>query len=269
MSGPSIFESEPIGVVFLAEYLIGLQSLWTPIDDPNNDQIFENPDGERADKLVERVSTLRPYVGKNDLLFCDSAPLTGKAESHVRSILADCNGLTYVEVANRVQGELIKCVSYLKDQIAGLAIEVEAVTAMSVFAWCEVVEEITDTRQSGDDRLRLLQRVGHMLDLVGAAELGTDDKPHWDSQRRQLEYRGEIVKSVPANARNQIGVLAAFEEQKWPAAISDPLPPENSVVPSQRLRDTVKNLNKRMVNQLVRFRSNGTGRGVIWEPVRQ
>ena len=62
-------------------------------------------------------------------------------------------------------------------------------------------------------------------------------------------------------------MLAAFEEEGWPPRIDDPLPPVKGVDPKQRLRDTIRTLNAKQENPLIRFRAAGTGEHVIWEPV--
>ncbi len=57
----------------------------------------------------------------------------------------------------------------------------------------------------------------------------------------------------------------AFEEENWPRRIDDPLFPEVEICPKRRLHDTIKCLNRRQENKIVRFRGDGTGTGVLWE----
>jgi hypothetical protein len=62
-------------------------------------------------------------------------------------------------------------------------------------------------------------------------------------------------------------VLTAFQEEGWPEWIADPLPPEPGQDAKRRLNDTIKRLNDNQQVQLIRFRGDGTGQGVLWEAV--
>ena len=53
-------------------------------------------------------------------------------------------------------------------------------------------------------------------------------------------------------APNQAMILSAFEEEGWPTRIDDPLP-------RGRLRQTLKDLQKKFKNAPLTFRANGTG----------
>ena len=68
---------------------------------------------------------------------------------------------------------------------------------------------------------------------------------------------------------NQEAILAAFQEDGWPARIDDPLPPVAETDPKRRLSDTIKCLNRKQQNALVRFSGDGTGEGVLWDLVTQ
>lgn len=94
-------------------------------------------------------------------------------------------------------------------------------------------------------------------------------RPCWNAERRVLKFAGETVKRFKWAARNQEAILAAFQEESWPARIHDPLPPRMDQDPKRRLCDTIKCLNKNLINGLIRFRGDGTGEGVIWEPTRR
>lgn len=50
-------------------------------------------------------------------------------------------------------------------------------------------------------------------------------QPNWDGSRRQLWWRGTMIKHFRVPAANQEAVLSAFEEQGWPPRIVDPIPP--------------------------------------------
>jgi len=93
--------------------------------------------------------------------------------------------------------------------------------------------------------------------------------PHWDPERRVLSYRGQQVKEFRWQAPNQETLLAAFAEEGWPPRIDDPLPPKHDTNPRDRLHDAIQGLNRyqRAKLKFIRFRGDGTGEGIIWEPV--
>jgi hypothetical protein len=91
--------------------------------------------------------------------------------------------------------------------------------------------------------------------------------PRWDSRRRELHFRGLLVKRFRQPARNQELILATFEEDGWPYEIDDPLPGDFKHDARERLHDAIKNLNRNHVRPIVRFRGNGTGQGIRWLPV--
>jgi hypothetical protein len=88
--------------------------------------------------------------------------------------------------------------------------------------------------------------------------------PHWDGEQRQLLCGEMVVKSFRVPAPNQELILAALEEEGWPAQIDDPLPIVHDVNPKARLHDTIKGLNRNQVHRLLRFVGDGTGRAVGW-----
>jgi hypothetical protein len=89
--------------------------------------------------------------------------------------------------------------------------------------------------------------------------------PYWDYQRRVLWFDQTVVKEFRWQAANQERVLAAFQEEDWPARILDPLAPLPACVMKRRLSDTIKCLNRSQRNPLIRFLGDGTGEGVRWE----
>lgn len=89
--------------------------------------------------------------------------------------------------------------------------------------------------------------------------------PHWDAERRELWFRGTLVKRFRVPADNQERILAAFEEEGWPGRVDDPLPPHGEVEPKRRLRATVQALNRAQATPRVRFESDGQGTGVCWQ----
>ncbi|MGE5194233.1 MAG: hypothetical protein ACM3U2_17205 [Deltaproteobacteria bacterium] len=91
--------------------------------------------------------------------------------------------------------------------------------------------------------------------------------PEWDPSRRELRYKGRVVKRYRVPARNQALILTAFQEDDWPAFIDDPIPPEHGIDPKHRLNVTIKSLNRNQLHALIRFHGNGNGLQVYWEAV--
>jgi hypothetical protein len=98
-----------------------------------------------------------------------------------------------------------------------------------------------------------------------AALLPASAPPHWDRDRRELRFADQLVKRFKVPAPNQEIILAAFQEELWPACIDDPLPPHPSIDPKRRLHDTLGSLNRNQKRPLLRFLGNGNGEGVRWE----
>ncbi len=85
--------------------------------------------------------------------------------------------------------------------------------------------------------------------------------PHWDSVRRELVVDGVAVARFTKHpAVNQTAVLAAFEAAGWPEGIEN-------VGRKGELNQTLKDLNRKIRPQWIKFRGNGTGEGVLWERV--
>jgi len=89
--------------------------------------------------------------------------------------------------------------------------------------------------------------------------------PKWDHQRRQLRVGADVVKEFKLPSPNQETVLTAFEEEGWPPRIDDPLPPLPQLDPRRRLHDTIKALNRKQKQYLIRFMGDGSGEGIRWE----
>ncbi len=103
------------------------------------------------------------------------------------------------------------------------------------------------------------------VDTVSSPVEGAVCLPTWDNQRRILRVGGRIVKKYRQPSFCQEAVLAAFEEEGWPAAIDDPLRPHPDQDPKRRLRDTITALNANQVNSILRFRGDGSGVRILWE----
>jgi hypothetical protein len=89
--------------------------------------------------------------------------------------------------------------------------------------------------------------------------------PTWDPDRRVLRLGDQVVKHFKVPSPSQEAILQAFEEEGWPAAIHDPLPPQPGQDSKRRLRATLQSLNGNQKNGLVWFRGDGTGERVLWE----
>ena len=89
--------------------------------------------------------------------------------------------------------------------------------------------------------------------------------PSWDSDRQTLRVGGLLVKQFKVPAANQEAVLAAFQEERWPPRIDDPLPPRGDQNPKRRLHDTINSLNRNQKARAIRFLGDGSGEGVRWE----
>ncbi|MEM6468178.1 MAG: hypothetical protein AAF802_01320 [Planctomycetota bacterium] len=94
-------------------------------------------------------------------------------------------------------------------------------------------------------------------------------RPSWDGERHELSVLGKIVKRFKHPSPNQELVLEAFEEERWPSRIDDPIPQHPDLCPKRRLNDTIKSLNNSQRNNLIRFMGDGTGRGVLWDLITE
>jgi len=93
-----------------------------------------------------------------------------------------------------------------------------------------------------------------------------DQKPRWDTTRRELTLSGLIVKRFRVPAQNQETILRAFEDEGWTEHIHDPLPVTHEIDAPTRLHDAINRLNKCQIHPLLRFHGNGKGTGILWEP---
>ena len=89
--------------------------------------------------------------------------------------------------------------------------------------------------------------------------------PVWDRTKRELRIGDRVVKQFKWPAENQERVLDAFQSKGWPSRIDDPLLPRPDICPKRRLHDTLKCLNRKQANELIKFRGDGTGLGVLLE----
>jgi len=90
--------------------------------------------------------------------------------------------------------------------------------------------------------------------------------PHWENRTYDL-WAGPIpIKSYSRHAPNQMDVLDAFQQQGWPRRTESPLQCDDyEIDPQQQLHDTIRDLNRTLKLRIIRFRGDGTGKGVLWE----
>lgn len=88
--------------------------------------------------------------------------------------------------------------------------------------------------------------------------------PCWNPATRELHVGDRLVKRFRRPAPVLQLVLASFQELDWPPHLDDPLPPRSETVPEDRLRDTVRRLNRCQDPFLIRFESDGRGAGIRW-----
>jgi hypothetical protein len=100
--------------------------------------------------------------------------------------------------------------------------------------------------------------------LAAVDQPATPLLPHWDGDRRQLQFAGLLVKWFRKPAQCQETLLAAFQEDGWPPRIDDPLPRVADIDPKSRLHEAVRRLNMAQVIPLLDFYRDGTGEGVMW-----
>ena len=103
------------------------------------------------------------------------------------------------------------------------------------------------------------------INRVSSVEDRAGLRPHWDAQRRTLAVGDTLVKRYRQPSSVQELILAAFEEEGWPARVADPLPRRGDQEPKRRLHDAIRALNQHQAASLIRFGGDGTGEGVLWE----
>ena len=116
--------------------------------------------------------------------------------------------------------------------------------------------EVEDAPQVVSDIVR------HILELPPPDA----EKPVWDAERRELRYRGKLIKRFKSRKTNQELVLACFQEEGWPSRIIDPIPPKSGKSIKRRLAETRDGLNENHATTgLIYFRGDGSTEHVVWE----
>jgi hypothetical protein len=95
--------------------------------------------------------------------------------------------------------------------------------------------------------------------LRQVAEQPATQRPRWDDVGKKLWYGSVMCAHYKHAAPNQMLVLAAFEEERWPAQIDDPLDPA-------KLANTIKDLQEKLKGSPVVIERDGTGKGICWRP---
>jgi hypothetical protein len=129
---------------------------------------------------------------------------------------------------------------------------------------CEVCNESEVNSLAAAPTTTKLQAVESACHATNGSE-----RPKWDRDRRELRLGIKLIKVFKLPSPMQEAILIAFEEERWPPRIDDPLPGSPNLLPKRRLHDTIKSLNRNQKNRLVRFMGDGTGEGVRWELVSE
>src|SRR4029078_11011923 len=90
-------------------------------------------------------------------------------------------------------------------------------------------------------------------------------KPCWNANRRELSFKGLIVKRLRVPARNQETILIVVQEVGWAEHIHDPLPVTHDIDAPTRLHDAINRLNRCKINPGLLFHGDGKGTGVFWD----
>lgn len=152
--------------------------------------------------------------------------------------------------------------------LTGLDDQRTAIEAVQCGAQDYLVKGEVDERSLPRTRLYAIERQRLRGEASQQSAPSGDDlmaAPCWDPQLRELRVGHVLVKRFRQPSTNQERILLAFEEEGWPPRIDDPLPPDPQHDTKQRLRTTLKSLNRNEQHGLIRFHSDGTGQGVLWD----
>ena len=99
---------------------------------------------------------------------------------------------------------------------------------------------------------------------LGTHHIPHSAKPRWDANHRCLLVGSVVVRRYTGDAPNQTRILEAFEAAGWPPRVASPFLEGDR---KYRLNKTLRDLNKGISPKLIRFRADGTGTGIRWEPL--
>lgn len=108
--------------------------------------------------------------------------------------------------------------------------------------------------------IRLYEKPIAELDEAAAArssERLPEARPAWDGEKRELRYRGLLVKQFRQPAGNQVPVLEAFERAGWPTVIHNPFGGADCPKAREALHAAIQNLNRRQQHRLLRRHRQG------------
>jgi hypothetical protein len=88
--------------------------------------------------------------------------------------------------------------------------------------------------------------------------------PYWDARGHTLYWAGRLVKHFKADAPYQEAILNAFQVAKWPAVVTVRLLGDSDCFSKDRVRNTIRNLN-RVAGPHLAFHQEGNGGRVRWE----
>jgi hypothetical protein len=133
--------------------------------------------------------------------------------------------------------------------------------AKRVSRWRAIIEVARCLGLPEAEYERLLNRLGEQRSAIPKGR----QTPVWVKESSTLLLDGEIIKQIrrPNQARNQIRILDAFQEEGWPGRIDDPLPRPATGVDSRQLGEAVRRLKQGL--QRITFGRDGSGEGVRWE----
>jgi hypothetical protein len=200
--------------------------------------------------------------------------LGGELRAFLLLLLQACEGCEGAEELDHAPGDLAP----VRDEFAsgGVAVTLTALRRAGG------VELRADRCSRPTNRVRIAERGAscHLVLHPSGAEFlraflagadggakGAADLPHWDGRLLQLWWRDVCIREYRHDAANQRLVLDAFEANHWPKRLDDPLPRERGVNVKVRLCETIKGLNRGQRPHQLRFRGDGTGLGVRWEPI--
>jgi excisionase family DNA binding protein len=87
-------------------------------------------------------------------------------------------------------------------------------------------------------------------------------RPRWDDEAATLYWGETPIRMFRSNpAKNQRDLVEAFHRANWCRTIPDPF------LNDRKLNVTIYQLNKSLRVKAIRFRGDGTGQGVMWEPI--
>lgn len=133
--------------------------------------------------------------------------------------------------------------------------------AKRVSRWRAIIEVARCLGLPEAEYERLLNRLGEQRPAISRGRR----TPVWVKESSTLLLDGVVIKQIrrPNQARNQILILDAFQEESWPDRIDDPLPRPATGVDSRQLGEAVRRLKQGL--QRITFRRDGSGEGVCWE----